>query len=58
MTVMMIMLFCKRNQISVDIFPPTNNLSVDHVVSTNNVSTAIQNSRSISMDLGGVSHNI
>ena len=28
----------KRNQIAVDIIPPTDNLSVDHVVSTDNVS--------------------
>ena len=52
---------CKRNQIAVDIIPPTDNLSVDHFVSTDNVSTAnpstdIQNSRS--MELGGVSHSI
>ena len=53
----------KRNQIVVDIIPSTDNLSVDQLVSTDNVSvanpsTANQNSRSRSMDLGGVSHNI
>ena len=46
----------KRNQIAVDVIPPTDNLSVDHLVSTDNVSTAnpstdIQNSGS--MELGG-----
>ena len=46
----------KRNQIAVDIIPPTDNLSVDHVVSTANPSTNIYNSRS--MELGGVSHSI
>ena len=51
----------KRNQIAVDIIPPTDNLSVDHIVSTDNVSTVnpsiyIQYSRS--MELGGVSHSI
>ena len=53
----------KRNQITVDVIPPTDNLSVDQLESTDNVSTANpstdnQNSRSRSMELGGVSHNI
>ena len=59
MIVMMKMLSCKRNQIAVDIIPPTDNLSVDHFVSIDNVAnppTDIQNSRS--MELRGVSHSI
>ena len=51
----------KRNQIAVDIIPPTDNLSVDHQVSIDNVSTAnpsTDNQNSRSMELGGVSHTI
>ena len=51
----------KRNQIAVDVIPPTDNLSVDHKVSTDNVSTAnpsTENQNSRSMELGGVSHTI
>ena len=51
----------KRNQVAVDIIPPTDYLSVDHQVSTDNVSTAnpsIDNQISRSMEFGGVSHNI
>ena len=51
----------KRNQIAVDNILPTDNLSVDHQVSIDNISTvnpSTDNQNSISMELGGVSHNI
>ena len=52
----------KRNQIAVDIIPPTDNLSVDHQVSTDNVSTAnpsTDNQNSRSMELGwSFSHHL
>ena len=45
----------KRNQIVVDIIPPSDNLSVDHQVSTDNVSTvnpSTNNQNSRYMELG------